>query len=117
MAKKRVAVEFGMGTSIRSEDHTEAAARAIKDALWRNSLNVATFFGFPKEAMIIEAEIGIQNPDAVDQAALLKLFPYGQPSVTVVKGGLDVPRRDAAGFTIIAHAAIFVSFDMERVHG
>ncbi len=116
MAKKRLVVEFGMGTSIRSENHTDAAARAIRDALWRNSLNVASFFGFPKEAMIIEAEIGIQEPDAVDKAALLKLFPYGQPTITVVKGGLNVPRRDAAGFTIIAHAAIFVSFDMEPAH-
>ena len=113
MSKKRVVVEFGMGTSIRSENYTEAASRAIRDALWRNSLNVATFFGFPKEAMIIEAEIGIQNPDAVDRTALLKLFPYGQVSVTIVKGGLNVPRRDAAGFTVIAHAAIVVSFDME----
>lgn len=116
MAKKRVVVEFGMGTSIRSENYTVAASRAIRDALWRNSLNVATFFGFPKEAMIIEAEIGIQNPDAVDRAALLKLFPYGQPTVTVVKGGLNIPRRDARGFTVIAHAAIVVSFDMEPAH-
>ena len=58
MAKTRVLVEFGMGTSLRREDYTEAALRAIKDALWHNSVNMAELFGFPKEAMIIDAEIG-----------------------------------------------------------
>ncbi len=117
MAKKRVVTQFGMGTSIRSRDYTEAAARAIRDALWHNSLNVAEAFGFPKEAMIIDVEIGVQQPEAVDRDALLKIFPYGQPAVTVVKGGLDVPRRDKDGLSVIANAAILVSFDMEPANG
>src|SRR5512141_2727676 len=109
MAKKRVVSQFGMGTSIRSRNYTEAAARAIRDALWHNSLNVAEAFGFPKEAMIIDVEIGVQQPDAVDRDALLKIFPYGQPSITVVKGGLDVPRRDRDGISVVANVAILVS--------
>lgn len=116
MAKKRVVSQFGMGTSIRSRNYTEAAARAIRDALWHNSLNVAEAFGFPREAMIIDVEIGVQQPDAVDRDALLKIFPYGRPSITVVKGGLDVPRRDKDGLSVIANAAILVSFDMEPTH-
>jgi uncharacterized protein (TIGR02058 family) len=115
MTKKRVVTQFGMGTSIRSRNYTEAAARAIRDALWHNSLNVAEAFGFPKESMIIDVEVGVQQPDAVDRDALLKIFPYGQPSVTVVKGGLDVVRRDGDGMTVIANVAIIVSFDMEPI--
>jgi uncharacterized protein (TIGR02058 family) len=117
MAKKRVVSQFGMGTSLRNRNYTEAAARAIRDALWHNSLNVAEAFGFPKESMIIDVEIGVQQPGAVDRDALLKIFPYGRPSITVVKGGLDVPRRDKDGLTVIANAAILVSFDMEPSHG
>ena len=117
MAMKRVVTQFGMGTSIRSRDYTEAAARAIRDALWHNSLNVADAFGFPKEAMIIQVEIGVQQPDEVNTEALLSIFPYGQPSITVVKGGLDIPRREKEGLSVIANAAIMVSFDMERDHG
>lgn len=113
MAMKRVVTQFGMGTSIRSRDYTEAAARAIRDALWHNSLNVADAFGFPKEAMIINVEIGVQRPDEVDRQALLEIFPYGQPSVTVVKGGLDIPRREKEGWSVVANAAVVVSFDME----
>jgi len=116
MAKKRVVTQFGMGTSIRSRNYTEAAARAIRDALWHNSLNVADAFGFPREEMIIDVEIGVQQPDAVDCEALLKIFPYGKLAVTVVKGGLDVPRRDKDGISVIANAAIVVSFDMEPSH-
>lgn len=113
MTKKRVVTQFGMGTSIRSRNYTEAAARAIRDALWHNSLNVADAFGFPREQMLIDVEIGVQQPDAVDRDALLTIFPYGQPSITVVKGGLDIPRREKDGVSVVANAAVIVSFDME----
>ena len=117
MAMKRVVTQFGMGTSIRSRNYTEAAARAIRDALWHNSLNVADAFGFPREAMVIQVEIGVQRPEEVDCQALLGIFPYGQPSVTVVKGGLDIPRLEKEGWSVVANAAIMVSFDMEPAHG
>ena len=113
MAKTRVLVEFGMGTSLRREDYTEAALRAIKDALWHNSVNMAELFDFPKEAMIIDAEIGVQQPDKVDREALKAVFPYGQPNITVTRGGLDIDKPNADGHTVIANAAIIVSFDME----
>ena len=47
---------------------------------------------------------------------LLSIFPYGKPTVTVVKGGLDVARREKDGWSVIANAAVMVSFDMERAH-
>jgi len=115
MAKTRVLVEFGMGTSLRREDYTQAADRAIRDALWHNSVNMAELFDFPKEAMIIDAEIGVQKPDLVDVQALMAIFPYGTPTITVTKGGLDVEKHHINGRTVIANAAIVVSFDMEAV--
>ena len=116
MAKKRMVVQFGQGHSIRREDYTAAAERAVRDALWRNSLTVAEAFGFPKEVMIIEVEIGVQQPDQVDTARILKVFPYGSPTVRVTHGGLDIPKPHRAGINIIANAAVVVSFDMEAVH-
>ena len=113
MPKHRVLTEFGMGTSLRRQDYTQAACRALQDALWRNSINMAELFGFPKESMIIEVEIACQQPDKVDTSTLLDIFPYGQPSVTVTRGGLDVPRPDGKPI-VIANAAINVSFMMER---
>lgn len=110
--KKRMITELGMGTSLRRQDYTEAAVRAIKDALWHNSINLAEVFGRDKSEMLIDLEIGVQAPERVDVAALVAVFPYGQVSVSVVQGGLDVPRSDGGKPTVIANAAVSVSFDM-----
>jgi uncharacterized protein (TIGR02058 family) len=110
--KKRMLTEMGMGTSLRRQDYTEAAVRAVKDALWHNSINLAELFGRDKAEMLIDLEIGVQQPDRVDTAALAAVFPYGQVLVSVVKGGLDVPRADGGKPTVIANAAISVSFEM-----
>ena len=116
MPRHRLLTEFGLGTSLRREDYTGAARRALEDALWRNSINLAELFGCPKDAMIIEAEIAVQKPEAVDCAALRGVFPYGQVTVTATQGGLNVPRADAPP-TVIANAAISVSLEMERTDG
>lgn len=108
---KRLLTEFGMGTSLRRQDYTEAAARALKDALWHNSINLAELFDKPKEAMHLTVEIGVQMPEEVDADQLAAIFPYGRPTITVVKGGLDVPRGDGGKPTVIANAAISVSLE------
>lgn len=114
MARHRVLTEFGMGTSLRRQDYTQAARRALQDALWHNSINMAELFGFPKESMIIDVDIGVQQPDQVDTDSLRDIFPYGQPRFNVTKGGLDIPRPDGNGKpTVIANVALSVSFDME----
>lgn len=114
MPKHRVLTEFGMGTSLRRQDYTEAARRGLQDALWHNSINMAELFGFSKETMLIDVEIGVQEPDQVDTDSLLSIFPYGQPTITVRHGGLDVPRPDGNP-TVIANVAINVAFMMEKV--
>ena len=108
---KRLLTEFGMGTSLRRQDYTEAAVRALKDALWHNSINLAELFGKSKEDMRLTVEIGVQDPDAVDRDALASVFPYGTPDVSVVRGGLDVPRADGGNPTVMANAAISVSLE------
>ena len=111
MAVKRLLTEFGMGSSLRRRDYTQAAVRAVKDALWHNSINVAELFGKDKAEMLIDVEVGVQNPDAVDRAAVAEIFPYGQVSVNVVHGGLDVPRSEGQP-TVMANVAISVSLDL-----
>jgi len=115
---ERMLVEFGMGTSLRRGDYTQAAVRGVKDALWHNSINLAELFGFKKTDMKIIVDIGVANPDAVDVDAVLAVFPYGQAVVKVHKGGLDVPRPEGEGNpTIMANVALTVGFDMERANG
>jgi uncharacterized protein (TIGR02058 family) len=45
----RLLTEFGMGTSLRRQDYTQAAKRALQNALWHNSINLAELYGQPKE--------------------------------------------------------------------
>ena len=112
MAKKRVALEIGMGTSLRQQDYTQAGIRALSDALWHNSLSMAEAFGFPKSAMIVDVEIGVQKPEQVDIDKVAAVLPYGQVAVRAVRGGLDVEKPDGTGVTVIANAAVVVSFSM-----
>lgn len=115
MAKKRVALEIGMGTALQSQDYTKASIRAVSDALWHNSLSMAQAFGFPRTSMIIDVEIGTQAPEKVDCDAVAATFPYGQVNVKSVKGGLDIPKPSPnTDITIMANAAVIVSFDMEK---
>ncbi|MGH1414690.1 MAG: Lin0512 family protein [Pelagimonas sp.] len=113
MMRKRLLTEFGLGTSLRRQDYTEASVRGVKNALWHNSINLAELFDRPKSDMLIDVEIGVANPDAVDIAQIEAVFPYGQPNVHVVKGGLDIPRQDGGKPTVMANVAISVSFEME----
>ncbi|MGC6454268.1 MAG: Lin0512 family protein [Candidatus Puniceispirillaceae bacterium] len=115
MAKTRMALELGMGTSLRKGDYTRAAVRALQDALWRNSVSFAEAFGFDKSDMLVDVEIGVQQPGAVDIEEIRAVLPYGQCAVNVVTGGLDIAKPDGTGVTILANAAIVISFDMERV--
>jgi uncharacterized protein (TIGR02058 family) len=113
MAETRLLTEFGIGTSLRRCDYTEAALRAVRDALWRNSINLAELFDLPKSAMVLDVEIGVARPDQVDVDKIKAAFPYGQPRVSVTEGGLDVPRPDGPP-NVIANVAISVSLDLEH---
>ncbi|MEP3440519.1 MAG: Lin0512 family protein [Sulfitobacter sp.] len=112
---RKLLIEFGMGTSLRRGDYTQAATRAVQDALWHNSINLAELFGFDKEDMRITLDVGVQKPEEVDAEALRAVFPYGQVTVNVLKGGLDIARPEGTGNpTIMANVALSVGFDMER---
>lgn len=112
---QKLLVEFGMGTSLRRGDYTQAAKRAVQDALWHNSINLAELFGFEKEDMRVTLDVGVQKPDEVDAEVLRAVFPYGHVTVNIGQGGLDVARPEGTGNpTIMANVALSVGFDMEK---
>ena len=55
---RRIAVEMGTGTSLRREDHTAAAVRALKDALWRISLTAYRALDKDPSEMRVEIAVG-----------------------------------------------------------
>jgi uncharacterized protein (TIGR02058 family) len=112
MAMKRVMVEIGMGTDIRGPDYTKAAVRALRDALWHNSLPLAGALGLPVDAMQVAVTIGVPRPEQVDKAAVLAVLPHGTGTVTVVEGGLEIPNDAGTDTIVIANAAAVVRLDI-----
>lgn len=111
MSRKRLVVEMGMGVDLRGGDYTKAAVRALRDALWHNSLTVVPALGYPVEEMQVDIEIGVCEPELVDKAKVAEVLPYGRASVIVVKGGLDV--REGDRHTVVANAAAVVYLDIQ----
>jgi uncharacterized protein (TIGR02058 family) len=109
---KRMVVEFGMGADIRGTDYTKAAVRALRDALWHNSLSVAKALGMPTDSMVVEILIGVPRPERVDKAAVLALLPHGTGTVKVVEGGLEIANDEGTDSTVIANAAAIVRLDI-----
>jgi uncharacterized protein (TIGR02058 family) len=115
MARKRLLMEMGMGTDLRGQDYTKAAVRALKDALWHNSVSIAPALGYPPESMEVDVEIGVAEPSAVDHQQVAEVLPYGRARVRVVKGGLDVVNKETGNVTVIANAAAVVYLDIAEV--
>ncbi|EOD38995.1 hypothetical protein EMIHUDRAFT_109030 [Emiliania huxleyi CCMP1516] len=119
---RRFAVEMGTGTSLRRQDHTAAAVRALEDALWRVSMTAYRALDKRPEEMKIEVVVGVPKPAAVDESAVLAVLPYGaarpvacERSIRVVEGGLAIPGgcgADAQGDIIMANAAAIVYLDV-----
>ena len=103
MALKRMVLQIGMGTDIRGQDYTKAAVRALRDALWHNSLSVANALGLPTDSMQVEVTIGVPHPERVDKAAVLAVLPHGTGTVNVVEGGLEIANE--SNTTVVASAA------------
>src|SRR5215471_3662498 len=115
MAWKRVVTEMGMGTDIRGGDYTKAAVRALRDALWHNSLSVTRALGMDVDSMRVEVIIGVPQPEAVDTAQVLAILPHGTGEVKVVHGGLEILSDNGVDKTVIANAAAVVRLDLPWV--
>jgi uncharacterized protein (TIGR02058 family) len=112
MALRRVVLEIGMGTDIRGTDYTKAAVRALKDALWHNSLTVSTALGMSPDDMVVDVTIGVPQPDQVDKEQILAVLPHGTGTINVVKGGLEIDNDAGTDKTVIANAAAVVRLDL-----
>ncbi|HEY6984026.1 Lin0512 family protein [Reyranella sp.] len=112
MTLQRLALEIGLGTDIRGGDYTKAAVRALRDALWHNSLTIANALGKSSDDMQVEVLIGVPQPDRVDKSEVLKVLPHGTGVVKVVEGGLEIANESGTDKTVIAQAAAIVRLDL-----
>ena len=111
MALNRYVTEMGMGVDVHGRDYTNAAKRAVSDAIRHSSLNFFQALNKSPDDMRITVMIGIANPDAVDTDAVARELPYGTVEVNAVQGGLEVPTETGDDAMVIANAAVIVCFD------
>ncbi len=117
MTARRFAIELGYGADLHGADMTKAAVRAVRDAVSRTCLcglvEILGRGGF--EGVLVHAEVGVPDPDAVDAAAILDAIPIGSKTLRCVAGGLRAPGIEVPCFgpgvsdIVVACAALTVS--------
>ena len=118
MAQKRVILELGTGNDLHGGDYTKAALRAVQDALHHSSLTMLRALKVnPKTSMFVNVTIGVQQPDKVDRDKVKAALPHGLVTVTVVRGGLDVPDDSSNDIAVIASAAVAVRMELPQAKG
>lgn len=111
MSKQRYVTEMGMGVDVHGRDYTNAACRAVSDAIRHSSLNFFTVLDKSPNDMKILVKIGSPNPDAVDKTSVAAELPYGSIEVEVEQGGLEVDNDTGGDAIVMINAAILVYFE------
>lgn len=120
MTKKRFIVELGTGIDLHGGDVTEAACRAVKDAISSSCLCGLMEILELRDADQVDIDILVAcpRPDQVDTSKVEAVLPVGKRSVRVVEGGmlaegLSVPQFGPDGDKIVvANAAVTVYVEL-----
>ena len=111
MAWVRCVTEMGMGVDVHGLDYTNAAKRAVFDALHHSSLGFQRLLGKTADDFRVEVTIGVPKPEVVDRQAVLETLPHGTGHINVVQGGLQVLNNEGTDGVLIANAIVIVSLD------
>jgi uncharacterized protein (TIGR02058 family) len=90
MARKRFIIEIGTGIDIHGEDVTEAACRAVGDAVSRSCLCGLVEILELKDVNQIEIDVLVAapRPEEVDLERVKESVPVGQKNARAVSGGM-----------------------------
>jgi len=113
---KKFIIQIGMGVDQHGQDVTNAAQKAIKNAISNNCLaglteichlqNLSDFY--------VQVQIAVPYPEQINKTRLLKAIPFGNKEVIVEKGGMIIPGvqipelGDTSNEMIVATAAVTV---------
>lgn len=115
MGLQRYIVEIGTGIDMHGGNVTNAAQKAIKDAVSHSCL--CGLFDIIQlkdpNQMHIHVKVACPYPDKLDQAEVLRAVPFGSTQLEVVQGGLTVqglnlPELGEGDTIVVAVAALTV---------
>ncbi|MBF0530793.1 MAG: Lin0512 family protein [Deltaproteobacteria bacterium] len=91
MDKKRFIVELGTGADLHGENVTEAACRAVKDAISKSCLcGLAEILNLKNFKEIdIEILVACPKPEQVDLEKVKAVVPIGRKTAQAVLGGMQ----------------------------
>jgi uncharacterized protein (TIGR02058 family) len=123
---RRYLVEVGTGVDLHGEDATEAARRAVRDAIGRVSMvGLMQLFDTPsfrevEDALMVDVTVALPYPEAVDRDAVLSVLPEGMRRITVVEGGVRFPTPQTLEEArthgiLVAVAVIVVLVDVSKI--
>jgi uncharacterized protein (TIGR02058 family) len=112
MAKTRLIVELGTGVDMHGGDCTKAARRAVDDAIHHGSLLYLgeIMKGGVRPKMYIDVTIAAPKPGAVDSDTVLEVLPFGEKTINVIAGGMEVGPNEGDNI-IICNAAVMVTVE------
>jgi uncharacterized protein (TIGR02058 family) len=119
MTRKRFIVELGTGADLHGEDVTEAACRAVRDAISRSCLcGLVEILGVEDlEAVQVDILVASPRPWDVDLEKVKRTVPIGLKTARAVEGGLTAQGLCVAQFApecdqiVMANAAVTVSLN------
>lgn len=120
MTRKRFIVQIGMGVDLHGQDPTQAACRAVRDAIAENclcGLSEIIDMKNPNKEMYVDVLVACPKPDKLDKQAVLAELPFGIKSIEVKDGGMLAPGLyvpqlgDESPDTLVANASVTVSVE------
>jgi uncharacterized protein (TIGR02058 family) len=120
MAKKRYIIELGSGIDLHGQDYTEAAKRAVQNAISDQCLcGLSEILDLKDPSqMLVDVIVAATEPDRVDEQAVLEVLPFGNKNIKVVEGGMSVPGMlveslgDKTDAIVMVNAAVTVSLEI-----
>lgn len=120
MAKKRYIIELGTGVDLHGQDYTEAAKRAVRNAISDQCLcGLSEIMAIKNPSqMLVDVTIAATEPEKVDKKAVLEVLPFGAKTINVVSGGMSVSGMlveslgDKTDAIVVVNASVTVSLDI-----
>jgi uncharacterized protein (TIGR02058 family) len=120
---KRFVVEFGMGLDQHGQDATNAACKAVKDAVARSCLSGLLEIVRLRDVndMLVDIQVACPHPGSVDRQAVLAALPFGEKRLTISEGGMvahglfQPELGDATDEAYMANAAITVWVNVDEM--
>jgi uncharacterized protein (TIGR02058 family) len=122
MNLRKFVMEVGMGLDQHGQDPTNAARKAVKDAVSRSCLTGLLEITRLDDVnqMVVDVLVACPHAEQVDKEAVLAALPFGQKKIEVVEGGM-VARAvyqpelgDTSDEAYVANAAVTVWVDMDH---